>query len=210
MVLKNDYNKVIIQLTNDEFIYKSFFRRVKIKKSDIRSVFYDDGYLGILAYSGRIYSLSLGPLLWSERNKLEDLRKELNKENILFDYTISRAMGKIFPYYIIFIPMSNMIKDIRISIIILSIYIIGVIYIKRISIFSNTVFNIDKDELEIINRRNSLKYKRHEIDKIELKRYYDGITTIEFKKNENKHSISFKDTPYLIKIYDLSLVKLFG
>ena len=67
-----------------------------------------------------------------------------------------------------------------------------------------------KDELEIINRRNSLKYKRHEIDKIELKRYYDGITTIEFKKNENKHSISFKDTPYLIKIYDLSLVKLFG
>ncbi len=37
MVLKNDYNKVIIQLTNDEFIYKSFFRRVKIKKSDIRS-----------------------------------------------------------------------------------------------------------------------------------------------------------------------------
>ena len=210
MVLKNDYNKVIIQLTNDEFIYKSFFIRVKIKKADIRSVFYDDGYLGILAYSGRIYSLSLGPLLWSERNKLEDLRKELNKENILFDYTISRAMGKIFPYYIIFIPMSNMIKDIRISIIILSIYIIGVIYIKRIYIFSNTVFNIDKDELEIINRRNSLKYKRPEIDKIELKRYYDGITTIEFKKNENKHSISFKDTPYLIKIYDLSLVKLFG
>lgn len=33
MVLKNDYNKVIIQLTNDEFIYKSFFIRVKIKKN---------------------------------------------------------------------------------------------------------------------------------------------------------------------------------
>lgn len=107
MVLKNDYNKVIIQLTNDEFIYKSIFRRVKIKKSDIRSVFYDEGYLGILTYSGRIYSLSLGSLLWSERNKLEDLRKELNKENILFDYTNAKAMRDFFPYYMFFLPIFN-------------------------------------------------------------------------------------------------------
>ncbi|MBS5884210.1 MAG: hypothetical protein E6300_05375 [Clostridium sp.] len=210
MVLKNDYNKVIIQLTNDEFIYKSFFIRVKIKKADIRSVFYDDGYLGILAYSGRIYSLSLGPLLWSERNKLEDLRKELNKENILFDYTISRAMGKIFPYYMFFLPIFNDEKYLKFKIVLFLIFIIGIIYIKRVSIFSNTVFNIDKDELEIINRKNSIKYKRHEINKIESKKYYDGVTTIEFKKSGNKYSISFKDTPYLIKIYDLSLIKLFG
>lgn len=210
MVLKNDYNKVIIQLTNDEFIYKSFFRWVKIKKSDIRSIFYDEGYLGILTYSRRIYSLSLGSLLWSEKGKLEDLRKELNKENILFDYTNAKAMRDFFPYYMFFLPIFNDEKYLKFKIVLFLIFIIGIIYIKRVSIFSNTVFNIDKDELEIINRKNSIKYKRHEINKIESKKYYDGVTTIEFKKSGNKYSISFKDTPYLIKIYDLSLIKLFG
>lgn len=39
MVLKNDYNKIIIELTDDEFIYKSFFRKVKIK-NQILEVFF--------------------------------------------------------------------------------------------------------------------------------------------------------------------------
>lgn len=210
MVLINDYNKVLIELNDNELIYKRFFTRVKIKKSHIRSVFYDESYLGILTCRGRIYSLSLGSLLWSEKVKLEDLRKELNKENILFDYTNAKAMRDFFPYYMFFLPIFNNEKYLKFKIIIFLIIVLGIIYIKRVSIFSNTVFNIDKEELEIINRRNSLKYKRHEIDKIELKRYYDGVTTIEFKKSRNKYSISFNDSPYLIKIYDLSLIKLFG
>lgn len=210
MVLINDYNKVIIELNEDDFIYKRLFRRVKIKKSDIRSIFYDEVYLGILTYSGRIYSLSLGSLLWSEKWKLEDLRKELNKENILFDYTNAKAMRDSFPYYMFFILIFNDEKYLKFKIVIFLIFIIGIIYIRRISIFSNTVFNIDKDELEFIRRKSTLKYKRHEIDKIELKREVDHITNIYFKKSGNKYSISFKDTPYLIKIYDLSLIKLFG
>ncbi|MCR1952481.1 MULTISPECIES: hypothetical protein [unclassified Clostridium] len=210
MVLINDYKKVIIELTDDDFIYKSFFRKVKIKKSDIRSVFYDEGYLGILTYRGKIYSLSLGSLLWSEKGKLEDLRKELNKENILFDYTNTKVFKEIFPFYLISISIINLIEKPRFAILIFLIFIIGIIYSRKVTIFENNVFNIDKDELEVIRRKSILKYKRHEIDKIKLKRELNGITTIYFKKNGNKFRLYFKDNPYLIKIYDLSLVKLFG
>lgn len=210
MVLINDYKKVIIELTDDDFIYKSFFRKVKIKKSDIRSVFYDEGYLGILTYRGKIYSLSLGSLLWSEKGKLEDLRKELNKENILFDYTNTKVFKEIFPFYLISISIINLIEKPRFAILIFLIFIIGIIYSRKVTIFENNVFNIDKDELEVIRRKSILKYKRHEIDKINLKRELNGITTIYFKKNDNKFRLYFKDNPYLIKIYDLSLVKLFG
>ncbi|WP_195265201.1 hypothetical protein [Clostridium sp. 1001275B_160808_H3] len=210
MVLINDYKKVIIELTDDDFIYKSFFRKVKIKKSDIRSVFYDEGYLGILTYRGKIYSLSLGSLLWSEKGKLEDLRKELNKENILFDYTNTKVFKEIFPFYLISTSIINLIEKPRFAILIFLIFIIGIIYSRKVTIFENNVFNIDKDELEVIRRKSILKYKRHEIDKINLKRELNGITTIYFKKNDNKFRLYFKDNPYLIKIYDLSLVKLFG
>lgn len=209
MVLKNENNKVIIELNEDELIYKRFFRRIKIKKSNVRSVFYDESFLGILTYSGKIYSLNISSLLWSENGKLEELRKELNKENILFDYTNVKVIRSYFPFYLIFLPMLNVDLEIELKIILLLICIIGILYSKSMPRNNNTVFNIDKDELEIVRLKRLQKYKRHEIDKIELKRYFDEVTTIEFKKNENKFVIYFKDTPYLIKIYNLSLIKLF-
>lgn len=209
MVLKNENNKVIIELNEDELIYKRFFRRIKIKKSNVRSVFYDESFLGVLTYSGKIYSLNISSLLWSENGKLEELRKELNKENILFDYTNVKVIRSYFPFYLIFLPMLNVDLEIELKIILLLICIIGILYIKSMPRNNSTVFNIDKDELEIVRLKRLQKYKRHEIDKIELKRYFDEVTTIEFKKNENKFVIYFKDTPYLIKIYNLSLIKLF-
>lgn len=209
MVLKNENNKVIIELNEDELIYKRFFRRIKIKKSNVRSVFYDESFLGILTYSGKIYSLNISSLLWSENGKLEELRKELNKENILFDYTNVKVIRSYFPFYLIFLPMLNVDLEIELKIILLLICIIGILYIKSMPRNNSTVFNIDKDELEIVRLKRLQKYKRHEVDKIELKRYFDEVTTIEFKKNENKFVIYFKDTPYLIKIYNLSLIKLF-
>lgn len=119
-------------------------------------------------------------------------------------------MRNFFPYYMFAIPVFSNEKYLIFKILIFLIIVMGIIYIKRVSIFSNIVFNIDKDALEIINRKNSLNYKRYEIDKIELKREIVDTTTIYFKKSGNKYSIYFKDNPYLIKIYDLSLVKLFG
>lgn len=73
----------------------------------------------------------------------------------------------------------------------------------------NNVYNIDKDEVEILRGKHTFKYKKHEIDNIKLRRS-NYLNIIEFKKNGNKYVMYFKESPYLIKIYDLSLGKLFS
>nr|MDV4152371.1 hypothetical protein [Clostridium sp. AL.422] len=86
MRLKDDYGKEFLLLDEENLIYKRAIKKITIKRDEIRSVFYDESTLGVLTYSGRIYSFRITKLLFSERKKLEELRVELNKENILFDY----------------------------------------------------------------------------------------------------------------------------
>ena len=87
----------ILWLEDDKLIYHGIFRKIIIKKSDIRSLFYDKTTLEILLNNGKIYSLNINKLLFSERSKLEELRLNLNKENILFDYAKSKIDQKSFP-----------------------------------------------------------------------------------------------------------------
>ncbi|MDV4152714.1 hypothetical protein R0131_17945, partial [Clostridium sp. AL.422] len=77
-------------------------------------------------------------------------------------------------------------------------------------IIPNTVYNIDRNEFEIIKSINIIKYKREEIDKINLIKINEKISLIEFKKNRKKYKLYFMQSPYLIKIYNLSLTKLFN
>ena len=70
MVLRDDYNRELLSIDKENLIYKNFFRKVKIKRIDIRSVFYRENVLGILTYSGKIYSFNIVKLLYSERDKL--------------------------------------------------------------------------------------------------------------------------------------------
>ena len=74
----------------------------------------------------------------------------------------------------------------------------------------NSVYNINNDEIEIIRKKHLLKYKRHEIDKIKIIKQNRYMTIIQFKKGKNKYNIYFKENPYLIKLYNISLVKLFN
>lgn len=66
--------KKILCLEDDKLIYYGVFRKIIIKKSDIRSIFYDETTLGILLNSGKTYSLNINKFLFSERSKLEELR----------------------------------------------------------------------------------------------------------------------------------------
>lgn len=206
MVIKDDYNKDFLILDEENLIYKRLFKKVKIKRSDIRSIFYGENILGVLTYSGKVYSFNIVKLLYSERYKLEDLRKELNKEKILFNYTSNIYNNYI---YIIFIinPIMNNIRNIwGISMLILLIVFIFIAKYYNRSI----IFNIDKDELEVKIGRKFLKYKRYEIDKIKIIKHTTRGNIINFFKNGNKYTLYFEDTPYLIKNYGVGLNKLFN
>ncbi|MBQ6820107.1 MAG: hypothetical protein IJO26_02275 [Clostridium sp.] len=210
MRLKDDYGKDMLILDEENLTYKSFFRKIVIKRSDIRSVFYDEQILGILTYSGKIYTLVIIKLLFSERKRLEELRLELNKENILFDYTKS-LNSEIYLLFIsnfmnIFVIQAS--YSIIIKIFLLILIISFLILIRKLA--KTTIYNIDKEEVEIFTWKTTLKYKKHEIDKIKVTNKSSCLNSIVFKKNKNKFILNYKKNPYLIKIYNTSLTKLFN
>lgn len=103
----------------------------------------------------------------------------------------------------------NSVRSIKLQIAVF-VFMVLITYIYSTYLINNVVFNIDKDEFEIFRGKNIFKYKRHEIDKINIKKYYQGINNIEFKKNGNRYTMFFKENHHLIKIYDISLLKLFN
>lgn len=210
MFLKDDYGMNIILLDEENLIYKRTLGKITIKRSDIRSVFYDESILGVLTYSGRIYSLNIIKLLYSEREKLEYLREELNRENILFDYINHRGSMSTIAFILlipILINLDSVINQIISVVLIFFVFFYIIIYKRRL--MTKIVFNIDKKEFEVLRGKHTYKYKKKRIDKIRVIRSTD-LNTIEFKKNGNKYRMFFKETPYLIKIYNLSLAKLFN
>lgn len=113
MVLVNDYGKVILEVNENEIIYKKLLKKYIIKKCDIRSLYYDETTLGVLCYNGKIYSLNITSLLFSERKKLEELYEKLNKENILFSFNSGYKINSgyktnnVLLSLLIFIPISR-------------------------------------------------------------------------------------------------------
>lgn len=213
MVLKDDYHKDMILIDEENLTYKRLLRKIIIKREDIRSIFYDECKLGILTYSGKIYSLNIVHLLFSERKKLEELRVELNKENILFNYTncIENSMYSLlgigyFNIINIFIIQSNYSIIIKLFLVITIIF--SFVLIKYLE--ETTIYNIDKEEVEVFTWKTTLKYKKYEIDKIKVMKVNDNLNSIVFKKNKNKYKLYFRENPYLIKIYNTSLTKLFN
>lgn len=199
MVLKDDYNKDLLIIDEENLIYKSFFRKVKIKRREIRSIFYNENILGILLYNGKIYSFSIVKLLHSEKFKLEILREELNKENILFDYT--GAINEEFTFYWGIFWLINLLRSIWVIIIVA---VIILVYINN-NYRKAILYNIDKDELEVIFRKKISIYKKCDLDKIEIRKTY-----IKFFKDRKRYKLYFEDTPYLIKNYKISLNKFFN
>lgn len=209
MRLKDDYGREFILLDEENLIYRRKFKKITINREEIRSVYYDEYILGVLTYSGKVYSLNIVGLLFSERKKLEDLRLELNKEAILFDYNNSRGNFNVLFYICFYLNIFNFISKQKNSIkIVLLIFIIAlIIYGKRL--LSSCAYNINTNQLEVIKDKNTIKYKKDEIDKINLIKSNENITIIEFQKNRKKYKLYFKNSPYLIKIYNTSLIKLF-
>lgn len=212
MKFKDDYGKDILILDEENLIYKNFFRKIVIKRSDIRSVFYDEEILGILTYSGKIYSLVIRKLLFSERKRLDELRLEVSKENILFDYTNS-LNSEMYLLFIVFFNIINIMiirpnYSIIIKLFLLILIIFLIVLIRKLE--KTIIYNIDKEEIEIFTWKTTLKYKKYEIDKIKVMKVNNTINSILFKKNKNNFKLYFRENPYLIKIYNTSLTKLFN
>lgn len=212
MKFKDDYGKDILILDEENLTYKNFFRKIVIKRSDIRSVFYDEEILGILTYSGKIYSLVIRKLLFSERKRLEELRLEVSKENILFDYTNS-LNSEMYLLFIVFFNIINIMiirpnYSIIIKLFLLILIIFLIVLIRKLE--KTIIYNIDKEEIEIFTWKTNLKYKKYEIDKIKVMKVNNTINSIVFKKNKNNFKLYFRENPYLIKIYNTSLTKLFN
>ena len=209
MILNDNYERILIILDEENLIYKGTFRKTTIKREEIRSVFYDEELLGVLTYSGKIYSLKIDKLSVSDKEKLEQLRVVLNKENILFDYTNRMIAIVSLPLFVFFMPISiSFIISSRIivAVLLISIFIFYINVLKKV--MPNNVYNINSDEVEILRGKHTFKYKKKEIDKIKLIRGHN-LNTIEFKKNGNKYVMYFKESKYLTKIYSLSLGELF-
>lgn len=209
MILNDNYERILIILDEENLIYKGTFRKTTIKREEIRSVFYDEELLGVLTYSGKIYSLKIDKLSVSDKEKLEQLRVVLNKENILFDYTNRMIAIVSLPLFVFFMPISiSFIISSRIivAVLLISIFIFYINVLKKV--MPNNVYNINSDEVEILRGKHTFKYKKKEIDKIKLIRGHN-LNTIEFKKNGNKYVMYFKESKYLTKIYNLSLGELF-
>ena len=209
MILNDNNERILIILDEENLIYKGTFRKTTIKREEIRSVFYDEELLGVLTYSGKIYSLKIDKLSVSDKEKLEQLRLVLNKENILFDYTNRMIAIVSLPLFVFFMPISiSFIISSRIivAVLLISIFIFYINVLKKV--MPNNVYNINSDEVEILRGKHTFKYKKQEIDKIKLIRG-NNLNTIEFKKNGNKYVMYFKESKYLTKIYKLSLGELF-
>lgn len=214
MRLKDDYGKEFLLLDEENLIYKRTIKKITIKRDEIRSVFYDENILGVLTYSGKIYSFRITKLLFSERKKLEELRLELNKENIIFDYINYRNNMVYIPIIWLYCSINNVIFRSKntINFILNVIVSLGLIsfFIFRRDLIPNVIYNIDLCEFEIIKRKSILKYKKYEIDKIKLIKQNTNSIYVELNKNKSKYKLYFKENPYLIKIYNLSLTKLFN
>lgn len=209
MILNDNNERILIILDEENLIYKGTFRKTTIKREEIRSVFYDEELLGVLTYSGKIYSLKIDKLSVSDKEKLEQLRLVINKENILFDYTNRMIAIVSLPLFVFFMPISiSFIISSRIivAVLLISIFIFYINVLKKV--MPNNVYNINSDEVEILRGKHTFKYKKKEIDKIKLIRGHN-LNTIEFKKNGNKYVMYFKESKYLTKIYNLSLGELF-
>lgn len=211
MRIKNDYGKDILILDEENLIFKHFFGEKIIKREDIRSVSYDENTLGILNYNGKVYSINITSVLFSERKMIEELRLQINKENILFNYIRSMNYESSLPItlmYIIMLFNLNFIDNEIYSILLIAFFITFIILTKKIR--PRVIYNIDKEEVEIFTWKTTLKYKKYEIDKIKVMKVNENLNSIVFKKNKNNFKLYFRENPYLIKIYNTSLTKLFN
>ena len=129
----------------------------------------------------------------------------------MFDYTNYRFSRDNLPvfwiYTIMFLVIGNVDKFIYKVIVVL--FFIFLRFLIKI-IIPNVIYNINSNEIEIIIFKKIIKYKREEIDKINLIKINENINIIEFKKKRIKYELYFRESPYLIKIYNLSLIKLFN
>uniref|UniRef100_UPI0025DAF4D1 hypothetical protein n=1 Tax=uncultured Clostridium sp. TaxID=59620 RepID=UPI0025DAF4D1 len=165
MRIKNDYGKDMLILDEENLIFKHFFGKKIIKREDIRSVFYDENTLGILNYNGKVYSINITAVLFSERKMIEELRLQINKENILFNYIRSMNYESSLPItlmYIIMLFNLNFIDNEIYSILFIAFFIIFIILTKKIR--PRVIYNIDTNEVEVFKWRKKLKYKREELD----------------------------------------------
>ncbi|MGN0026274.1 MAG: hypothetical protein ACI33I_04640 [Clostridium sp.] len=211
MIIKNDYGKDMLILDEENLIFKHFFGEKIIKREDIRSVFYDENTLGILNYNGKVYSINITSVLFSERKMIEELRLQINKENILFNYIRSMNYESSLPItlmYIIMLFNLNFIDNEIYSILLIAFFIIFIILTKKIR--PRVIYNIDTNEVEVFKWRKNLKYKREELDKIKLKKISEYASVVEFINNKKKYKLYFMGNSQLTKIYNTSLNELFN
>ena len=142
---------------------------------------------------------------------IEELRLQINKENILFNYIRSMNYESSLPItlmYIIMLFNLNFIDNEIYSILLIAFFIIFIILTKKIT--PRVIYNIDTNEIEVFKWRKNLKYKREELDKIKLKKISEYASVVEFINNKKKYKLYFMGNSQLTKIYNTSLNELFN
>lgn len=142
---------------------------------------------------------------------IEELRLQINKENILFNYIRSMNYESSLPItlmYIIMLFNLNFIDNEIYSILFIAFFIIFIILTKKIR--PRVIYNIDTNEVEVFKWRKKLKYKREELDKIKLKKISEYASVVEFINNKKKYKLYFMGNSQLTKIYNTSLNELFN
>lgn len=199
MELISDYGKTILAVNEEEITYKKLFKKCVIKKCDIRSMYYDEITLVILCYSGKIHSINITNLLFSERKKLEHLYSELNKENMLFNIDKSYIRNTRLYWLVFFIPRYSNSYICLTLIIILSVLICTYTIEKKKYI--GTFYNLDKEEFEVLKNKQVIKIKRKDVEDIKIKEInWGSIVEIVYKKN--KYKIFIRENIDCKKLYN--------
>ncbi len=195
MVLLSDYGRVILEVNEEEIIYKKLFKKYIIKKCDIRSIYYDELTLAILSYDGKVYSLNITNLLFSERKKLEKLHSELNKENILFNFDKKYIANSGLYWLLIFIPRYHNLTWIIILAVLICIYTI------EKNKYIGTFYNLDKEEFEVLKNNKVIKIKRKDIEDVKIKKSnWDNVVEIVYEKR--KYKIFIRENINYKKLYN--------
>ena len=159
MIIKSDYDKIILELNDEELILYKFFKRTHIRISNIRSAYYRGNLLYILTNDNKYYYKNLSTMKLSQLNNLEVLVNELNKDKFIFFFPNGNTINLIFciPMYINIIMKNICNSDGTFAysiFMILSLILVFVIFFYNRANQKVWVYSIETHEFQRFNKHN--------------------------------------------------------
>lgn len=198
MIIKSDYDKILLELDDEELIIHKFFKRTHIRRSNIRSAYYKDNFLYILTNDNKYYYKNLATMKFSQLNNLEVIVNEINKDKFIFFFPNGNTVSLIFciPMYINIIMNNIFNSDETLAypiLMILSLILVFVIFFYNRANQKIWVYSIETHEFQRFNKYNIIINSVKLSDtKITEKNDYHGSLALTSEKHKFSLPTDFK------------------